>query len=66
MDPNTQVIIKVGDLVAIHNNLMQVNASGESMMVIADTVRGIRELLQNPTIFTPATEEKPTEQEVTE
>ena len=48
---DTKIIITMGDLIAIHNNIMQIHVQGDDSMILGDTIKGIRGIMQNPVIF---------------
>ena len=48
---DTKIIITMGDLIAIHSNLMQITVHGEETMILSDTIKGIRGIMQNPVVF---------------
>ena len=59
---DTKIIITMGDLIAIHNNIMQIHVQGDDSIILGDTIKGIRGIMQNPTVLK---EPEPEKEEVT-
>lgn len=63
MNNNTKIIVTIGDLITIHNNLATIRTSGEDTITNANCMVALRRMLENPQIYAEPVKEEPADEQ---